>query len=34
VSPGPYLEMFSRRARFGWDVWGNEVDSHIEMDAA
>lgn len=24
VSPGPYLEMFSRRARFGWDVWGNE----------
>lgn len=24
VSPGPYLEMFSRRARFGWDVWGDE----------
>jgi len=24
VSPGPYLEMFSRRARFGWDTWGNE----------
>jgi N6-adenosine-specific RNA methylase IME4 len=24
VSPGPYLEMFARRARFGWDYWGNE----------
>lgn len=25
VSPGPYLEMFARRRRFGWDVWGNEA---------
>ena len=25
VSPGPYLEMFARRSRHGWDVWGNEV---------
>lgn len=24
VSPGPYLEMFSRRARFNWDTWGDE----------
>lgn len=24
-SPGPYLEMFARRKRDGWDVWGNEV---------
>ncbi len=24
VSPGPYLEMFARRARFGWDYHGNE----------
>ncbi len=25
LSPGPYLEMFSRRrARLGWDTWGNE----------
>lgn len=24
VSPGPYLEMFSRRARLGWTTWGNE----------
>jgi N6-adenosine-specific RNA methylase IME4 len=22
--PGPRLEMFARRARFGWDYWGNE----------
>lgn len=25
VSPGPYLEMFARRNRFGWDTWGNEA---------
>lgn len=24
VAPGPYLEMFARRARFGWDYWGLE----------
>lgn len=24
VSPGPYLEMFARRQRLGWDTWGNE----------
>lgn len=24
--PGPYLEMFCRRPRAGWDVWGNESD--------
>lgn len=23
--PGPYLELFSREARPGWDCWGNEV---------
>lgn len=22
---GPYLEMFARRRRHGWDVWGNEA---------
>lgn len=27
VSPGPRLEMFARRPRAGWDVWGNEVAS-------
>lgn len=25
VSPGPYLELFARRARPGWTVWGNEA---------
>lgn len=24
-SPGPWLEMFARRRRFGWHVWGNEA---------
>lgn len=24
VSPCPYLEMFARRARFGWDYYGDE----------
>jgi N6-adenosine-specific RNA methylase IME4 len=23
-SPGPYLELFARYPRTGWDVWGNE----------
>ncbi len=23
--PGPYLEMFARRPRQGWDVWGNQA---------
>jgi len=25
--PGPYLELFCRRPRPGWDVFGNEVES-------
>lgn len=25
MSPGPYLELFSRYARPGWNVWGDEV---------
>lgn len=24
ISPGPYLEMFARTNRLGWDAWGNE----------
>ena len=34
VSPGPYLEMFSRRSRLGWDTWGNEALNHVEIGAA
>jgi N6-adenosine-specific RNA methylase IME4 len=30
-SPGPYLELFARRRQPGWDVWGNEIDSDIEI---
>jgi N6-adenosine-specific RNA methylase IME4 len=25
ASPGPYLEMFARKARAGWTVWGDEL---------
>lgn len=25
ISAGPYLELFARRPRAGWSVWGNEV---------
>jgi N6-adenosine-specific RNA methylase IME4 len=27
-SPGPYLELFARGAREGWDQWGNEVEDY------
>ena len=30
-SPGPYLELFARRRQSGWDVWGNEIDSDIDI---
>lgn len=33
VSPGPYLELFARQKRLGWHVWGNEVDSDVEVVA-
>jgi N6-adenosine-specific RNA methylase IME4 len=26
MSEGPYLELFARDSREGWDVWGNEVN--------
>lgn len=32
--PGPYLELFSRQARPGWDSWGNEVDKFAPLKAA
>ena len=31
VSPGPYLELFARRSRPGWDAWGNEIPSDLEI---
>lgn len=30
-SPGPYLELFARRRQPGWDIWGNEVGSDVEL---
>lgn len=30
--PGPYLELFARRNRFGWDTWGLEcLDSGVAL---
>lgn len=31
VSPGPYLELFAREQRLGWDTWGNEALEHVAM---
>ena len=31
MSPGPYLELFARRRQPGWDAWGNEIDSDIDI---
>ena len=30
-SPAPYLELFARRTRPGWDVWGNQVVSDVNL---
>lgn len=30
-SPGPYLELFARRRQPGWDAWGNEVQSDVNL---
>lgn len=35
VSPAPRIELFARRARKGWDSWGNEakeIDTALEKD--
>ena len=31
ISPAPRLEMFARQYRLGWDVWGNQVESHVQL---
>ena len=33
LSPGPYLELFARRARFGWDYWGDQSLGTVELTA-
>jgi N6-adenosine-specific RNA methylase IME4 len=30
---GPYVELFARQQRDGWDAWGNEVDKFSERRA-
>jgi N6-adenosine-specific RNA methylase IME4 len=32
ISPGPYLEMFARTARPGWQAWGNEAPSILTLE--
>ena len=32
LSSPPYIELFARRKRAGWDCWGNEVESDIDLD--
>jgi N6-adenosine-specific RNA methylase IME4 len=32
ISNPPYLELFARREHTGWDIWGNEVASDIEIE--
>jgi N6-adenosine-specific RNA methylase IME4 len=34
ASPGPYVELFARRARFRWDYWGDESLGTAVMPAA
>lgn len=29
--PGPYLELFARRRRDGWDAFGNEIENSIKL---
>ena len=29
---GPYLELFARRPRQGWDSWGNEIKSEATQE--
>lgn len=33
VSPPPYVELFARRHRLGWDVWGNESANTATLEA-
>lgn len=32
ASPGPRLELFARRQRFGWDTWGLEALDHVRLE--
>jgi N6-adenosine-specific RNA methylase IME4 len=34
ASPGPYVELFARRHRFFWDVWGDESANTARLESA
>jgi N6-adenosine-specific RNA methylase IME4 len=34
VSPGPRLELFARRARPGWDAWGDQAPNPIAWEVS
>lgn len=34
VSPGPYVELFARRDRLGWDTWGNQALGTADLGEA
>ena len=34
VSDVPRLEMFARRKRVGWDIWGNELENDVELETS
>jgi len=34
VSDAPRLEMFARRKRIGWDIWGNELENDVELETS
>ena len=34
LSIGPRIELFSRRARLGWDTWGDQSLGHVELPEA
>jgi N6-adenosine-specific RNA methylase IME4 len=33
IAPAPYLELFARRQRLGWDTWGDEARCDVELAA-
>jgi N6-adenosine-specific RNA methylase IME4 len=33
IADGPYLELFARQRREGWDGWGDQIDSDPSVDA-
>lgn len=34
MSPGPYADIFARRKRSGWQVWGDEVEKDFDIPTA